>query len=672
MFRAIVKTLYQEMAVLSHWIPVGLSVGILIYFSLNQEPDLIKIVVLMLVMFAAFFWGYQYILLRVFFGLLLAIACGMGAAKWRTDALQTRLLDYPLKNIRLVAQVNCIEQKNNKWRLYLRVRTASKLSLEKSRLRVTLAKSVDVPKVGATITATATLLPFAAPQLPGDYNFRRAAYFEQLTATGQIKAIHHVDDSGHTKIMRHIESMRHWLTVKLNQLLKGEVGGIAAALVTGDRGYISQNTRQAFTDAGLAHLLAISGLHLSLIAGIIFFIIRRCLALSLALAEHFDLKKGAVLMTLPFLIAYLLISGCGVPVLRAFIMVTIIFLGIMLDRQALSIRSVAIAAMLILLIYPESILSASFQLSFAAVVGLVAAFEQRWVPLKSWVSEGQRWRYGVQYLVGIVATTLIATLATAPLSIYIFNRFSLAAVLGNLLAIPFVGFVIMPLLFLSLISLVFGGSLWGFDLLANALQRLIDIAVYVAALPGAALLIPRPSSLFLGLMVGGGLWVCLWRQHWRFYGVVPMVIASGLTCLTPAPFILLPQVGRSIYVFDGQTLSVQVGYTNKYQIDLLQRLLAVKEVKRTTENYRSIIINDTRVTTLLGRQKFFAQLGAPQLVISPDYIKFFNKDLADFFIDRRHLQKQGAHYIEFREQGYRVLTSCYFQGQRPWSEKRCF
>lgn len=514
------------------WWPVGMGLGISLYFSLSHEPWLNYVSILLFISFSEtcivfLFWRHRLIpffLSMTIFSLML----GFAAAKIRTDRLTTPFLMSKIETIKGTGRIIDIEEQPNRHRLTLDnlIFAEEGPNLHKVRLSLPVTRSLGA-SIGDRISFTTSLLPLSDPVSLYGYNFRRQAYFQGIGATGRIKGpVHITEKEGHHLWLA---TTRYHLTQTIRHHLSGQPGEIAAALITGDRAGIDPTIRQAFTDAGLAHILAISGLHLTLVAGLVFLVFRRSLALIPHLAENYPIKKWTAVLGIIATFVYLAISGFGIPGQRAFVMITIVMVGIFLDRNPLSMRLVAIAASVILLFRPESLLSASFQLSFAAVVGLIAAYEGGWAPLREWSLEGGLTRRLVAYGSGLIATTLIATVTTTPYTIAIFNRFTLQTIIGNFLAIPLTSLLIMPAATLSVFSLPFGGCDLFFHILSFGLKYLIHIAQTVSSWPGAAIVVPTPPPTFLGLITLGGLWICFWKQSWRWGGL----ILCSLGCLSP-------------------------------------------------------------------------------------------------------------------------------------------
>jgi len=246
--------------------------------------------------------------------------------------------------------------------------------------------------------------------------------------------------------------------------LPGETGAIAAALMTGDRGGIPQDVTNAMRDSGLAHVLAISGLHMVIMAGTVFWLVRALLALSPSLALRFPIKKWAAAIALLAAAFYLALSGAAVPTVRAWIMMSIFLIAVMLDRPALTMRNVALAALAILIVEPESLFDPSFEMSFAAVIGLVALYE--------WLSRRDRarlrdvspvWRglrFGGGLVFGAAMTTIVAGTAVAPFAVYHFHRMSHFGLMANMIAAPLISLLIMPMAVIALIAMPFGLEAW--------------------------------------------------------------------------------------------------------------------------------------------------------------------------------------------------------------------
>ncbi len=297
--------------------------------------------------------------------------------------------------------------------------------------------------------------------------------------------------------------------------------------------------------AGIAHLLAISGLHLGLVAGTLFFAVRVALALAPPLALRLPGKKIAAALALIGALAYLLLTGATVPTQRAFVMTALMLLAVMVDRNPFSMRLVAWAALVVLLSQPESLLGASFQMSFAAVVALIATYETG-IARRAQAS-GLDGRLAL-YVGGVALTTIVASLATAPLTIYHFGRLATYGVVANLIAVPLTAFWIMPVGLLGLLLLPLGLDGPCFVLMGHGIELMLALAATIADWPGAAAYLARPPIAALTVTVLGGLWLCLWRTGWRRLGLLGVALGGLLMLLERPPDLLIDGRGELVAV----------------------------------------------------------------------------------------------------------------------------
>jgi competence protein ComEC len=424
-------------------------------------------------------------------------------------------------------------------RLLLDRLTIERLTPEATPARVRVVAQgwrVAPPAPGTRIGILAVLAPPAGPVAPGAFDYRRQAFFERLGGTGYALGPGTVlaPPDGAWSSRRRLAALRSDLSNRVRAALPGPTGAVAAALLTGERAAISEAVNQAMRDSGLFHLLSISGLHLSLVAGFVFAIVRGGLALIEPVALRFPIKKWAAFAAIAATALYLGLSGASVPTQRAFLMTTIALVAVVLDRSPFSMRLVTVAAATVLIGAPESLVGASFQLSFAAVVALIAVYEvageRRW-----FARRGGGWRHWVVvWSAGLALTSLVAGTATGIIAAYHFNRVALWGVIANMAAVPLTGVWVMPwgmaaLLLapvgLERLALVPMG--WGIDLI-------LAIADHVASWPLAAFVVPAAPPVSLLVVVLGGLWLCLWRGRVRWLGIVGLVVA-GLVWAAAVP-----------------------------------------------------------------------------------------------------------------------------------------
>ncbi len=331
-------------------------------------------------------------------------------------------------------------------------------------------------------------------------------------------------------------------------VLPGSTGGVASALITGKRGAISEPVKQAFRQSGLQHLLAIAGLHLGLVGGFVFFTIRAGLALIPWVALRYPIKKLAAAATLVVLACYLMLSGAAIPTERAFVMNGLVFAAVLIDRLRISMRICALAAAFVLAVEPESLVGVSFQMSFGAVVALIAVYETYGGRLGHLLHRPSLPGRILGYAGAVVVTTVVVTIGTDPFSIYHFHHVALYSPLANVVAVPLSAMWTLPWGVVTCLLMPFGLERFALVPMGWGIDATIFVAQAVSALPGNVWPMPRLPAAGLVLVALGGLWLCLWRQAWRRWGVV--AIAAGLAgmTLTRPPDIVIADLGRFLAV----------------------------------------------------------------------------------------------------------------------------
>ncbi|MBX9697267.1 MAG: ComEC/Rec2 family competence protein [Alphaproteobacteria bacterium] len=313
-----------------------------------------------------------------------------------------------------------------------------------------------------------------------------------------------------------------------------------------------------------------------------FFFVRRVLSLLPKLALHFPLKKIAALLAWVGTLFYLILCNFAVPASRAFVMISLFFAGVLLDRLALSMRSVAFAASVILLVKPEALIHPSFQLSFAAVTALIAFYEKSSnSPTVSFLQRRFKSKL-LAYCVGLVISSLIATVATTPYIASFFHRITLQSITGNMVGVPMLGFLIMPLLLLFLLSLPFGGSPLIAKALAICLETLKSYVTWVSSLKGAAIPVPMISSFAVSLLTLSLLWMILWKSRWRYYGLVGCVASLLWMLATPQPNVFIDAKRRLIAIKDPlhKTIVVNTLQSARFSREVFKEALGVEKVER--------------------------------------------------------------------------------------------
>ena len=541
----------------SLWLPVLFGAGVAAYFALSIEPPawLAPIWCLASIGLIARFRRH---LAGLLVGAAMAAAgAGFFAIQWRVSLVAAPVIAKRIGPVALTGRVLSVEDREVGYRATIRPATIGRVAADRlpARVRVTVRQAAAAVEPGDWIELRAILSPPPAPSAPGAFDFQRHAWFMRLGAVGfavspprRVAPPAHARDQVGGDFRIGVDRLRRDLSARIRAARPGAAGAVAAALMTGDRGAIPAPVIAAMRDSGLAHLLAISGLHMGLLAGFLFIAVRGALALWEWAALAWPIKKWAAMAALVGAFGYLLLAGATIPTQRAFVMCAIVLVAVMVDRRPISMRLVAWAAVAVLVATPEAVLNVSFQMSFAAVVALVAVYET-WAPTIGRWRRGAGWlRRGAIYLFGVALTTLIAGLATGVFAVYHFNRFVDYGLIANLVAVPVMGFWIMPMAVVTFVALPLGLEQPALAVMGGGIELVIGLARTVSAWPGAVTLTPAWPAAALVAVAAGGLWLCLWRGRWRRLGIFG--IAGGLAVLFVAdrPDILISGDGKLIGV----------------------------------------------------------------------------------------------------------------------------
>ncbi len=529
------------------WLPVALGTGVAAWFLLSTREEWLAAITLaagLALALATLGGGGRWP--RALAWALAAVALGVALAWGRAAWVAHPVLERPTV-LRIVGEVEAIETRpaDGKARATLRLRTLRGVAPPVERVRLTLdADKAGGARPGAILGLRARLMPPPGAALPGAYDFSRTAWFARLGATGT--------PLGAITVLRPgapASPLRQRLAERVRERVGGGAGAIAATLATGDRGAIEEADADAMRRSGLAHLLSISGLHVTAVVGGAVVIVGSLLALWPWLALRITVPLVAAAAGAAAGVGYTLLTGAQVPTIRACVAALIVLGGLMLGREALTLRLVAAGALVVLLLWPETLMGPSFQLSFAAVTVIVALHGSAWMRrLVGRRPEDDRLQRAGRALTGLLLTGLAVEAALMPIALAHFHRSGLLGALANMVAIPLTTFVVMPAeaLALALDTVGLGRPAWA--VAGWGLRALLALAHAVSAWPGSQILVPRVPGAALAAILAGGLWLCLWRTRWRALGVPPIVAGALLTALAPTPDLLVTSDGREIGV----------------------------------------------------------------------------------------------------------------------------
>ncbi|NSX55688.1 ComEC/Rec2 family competence protein [Sulfitobacter sp. 1151] len=533
------------------WVPVFMGIGIAWYFMLPAEPTRFHIglsgafVIAPLVLRLVRLVRISFVMIPfalIAFGLLLgALRANMvaepvlgwryyGAVEGRIIAIDRSQSDVPRLTLDQVILDNVSPE---------RTPTRVRVSLHGEQKYLT-------PKPGMTVILTAHLSPPQGAVEPGGFDFQRMAWFRRLGAVGYTRTPALVLEPARDRSFSlMIARLRQSISQGVQARMPGDAGAFAAAILTGDRSGIGQDALEDLRASNLAHLLAISGLHMGLLTAFVFGAVRFGIALIPAIALRVQAKKVAAVVALAAAAFYLMLSGGSVATERAFIMVAVMLIAILCNRRALTLRAVALAAVIVLVLRPEALMGPGFQMSFAATTALVAVFgairgRDRALPKF------------LRPIFGLIMSSAVAGAATAPFAAAHFNQIAHYGLLANVLTVPLMGAVIIP-------CAVIGGLLWplgldwiAFYIMGLGIEWIIFVADWIAGLDGSLSHVPAPGLVVLPLVTLGGLFVILWRDRTRWVGVVPILGTMVLWAQVERPVVLISESGGLVGVMTPQ------------------------------------------------------------------------------------------------------------------------
>lgn len=537
------------------WLPVGLGLGIVAYFALPSEPaGWIGPAWTLTAVAALRLCGPARLAPYLVAWMVAASGLGFAAAQLRTQLVATPMIAERLGPAEIQGRIVDRETRaDGSQRIVLAELAVPGLSPAATPTQVRLSlnrKHAGEAAIGARVQVRGVLLPASPPLAPGAFDFQRNAFFQGIGAVGfSVAPVQRLaEDAAPWSLSIWLETLRETIGERIRQGIDGPAGPLAAALLIGDRAGIPEPVMAAMRDSGLAHLIAISGLNFALVAGILFFVVRGLLALVEPVALRYPIKKWAAVAAFAGAAFYFLVAGPSPPTERSFLMIGVVLLGVLVDRDAISMRLLAWAAAAILLVLPDALLGASFQMSFAAVMALVAAYEALRGRFSGWRAERGPMGKVALYLGAMILTTVIGSLATGIYAAYHFNRFPLYGLAANMIAVPVTAHWIMPWGMLAFALMPFGLEQWALTPMGWGVGWIIWTAETVAGWPGAVALLPAMPMAALLACSAGLVWLCLWHGRWRAIGLVPIVLGLAAMALVKPPDILVSGDGRMMAV----------------------------------------------------------------------------------------------------------------------------
>lgn len=578
---------------LFHWIPVAMGTGVILYFAAQDEPSpWYPSLLLGICAISAFRLRDSRAAFIVFVGLS-ALWAGFTAAQVRTWRMAAPRIETPMFSA-VSGHIESIDYREQGARMLVRVTSVESLTPQTMpfRIRVTM-RTKPTAVAGDFVTFKARLLPPPEPARPGAYDFGREAFFRSTGAVGSIPG---TITTPAAKEMRNapldlllfaaIDRKRNELTERIVRAYGGQPGAVAAALVTGKRDWIADNTNDALRAAGVYHIVSVSGLHMVLAAGAFFWAVRAILSLFMNLALRLPVKKIAAVIAMAGATAYCLFTGSEVATERSLIMIIVMLGAVLVDRPALSMRNLAISAILVMLREPETVMGPSFQMSFAAVAALIAGAEWHRHKKKDRVEKPNDWlsRFTNHIwlaVAGIIVTTLLATIATAPFAAYHFQRLNPLGLIGNSAALPFVSLIVMPAAVAGVLLWPLGldGPVWW--LMGAGTQPVIGISKAIEAMNGSVTAVFAFSATAILLLAFAICWATLWFTWIRWLFVLPALAGAAIAASAKPPHMFLERSGQGAAFIDDKGRMAILGQPSSFTASFW--LQAAGDLRRTQD-----------------------------------------------------------------------------------------
>jgi competence protein ComEC len=664
-------------------VPVALGFGIIIWNFGGDRAWIAVVCGAVGVLLLAWQLGFQYRVAQVAGYAAVLICIGFAAIMFRSTTVASVPLEKPWIGI-FNARVESIEDVSAREIVrYVLVTDKHAALPPRVRINVTLDQHRAEIQPGAIIQLKARLMPPPGPALPRSYDFARQAWFSGLGATGSaLSAPRLMTPSGGGAAFW--QNQREALAKHIRIAMPEGTGAIGAALLVGSRGAISMEDAEALRNSGMAHLLSVSGLHVTAVVGGAFLLISRLLSLFAFIALRWRVPVLAAAGAAVIAVAYTLLTGAEVPTVRACIAALLILTALAIGREALSLRLLATGACFVLLFWPEALAGPSFQLSFAAVATIIVLHESPLIQrVTSRRDEPLVFRFG-RFLLSLLITGLVIELVLAPIALFHFHKSGLYGAVANIFAIPLTTFFVMPLQILALLfdAIGAGGPFWW--LAGQGVAAINGLAHWVSNAPGAVLALPSMPRWAFAAAVGGGLWLAIIIGKSRLWGAVPLAVGIGAMAMAPRPDMLVTGDGRHLAVVgsDGELVLLRPG-AGDYALSMLTENAALTVEPRAIDDWsdarcskdicsfsvqragRSWVILATRSNYLVPTMELAAACKRADIVISERYLPWACKPRW-FKADRDFLERNGGLAIYFAEA--RVDTVAETSAHQPWSQ----
>ncbi len=669
--------LLRQRGHLSAWVPVCLAIGVGTYFGLGVEPGsgaYASLASAVVGLGAAALWLGER--MRPLFLAVLLIIVGILAAGLRANMVAEPVLGFRYYGAIEGRVIKVDRSQSDKVRL-----TLDRVVLERTpdwrtpaKVRVTLhgKESHITPEPGMLVITTGHLSGPQGPVEPGGFDFQRMAWFQSLGAVGYTRVpvlTLAPAEQGQAGLL--VQRIRRAISQGVQTRMSGDAGAFAAAIMTGDRSGMRREVLGQLRASNLAHLLAISGLHMGLLTGFVFGAMRLVLSLVPMINLRWPIKKIAALVALAAASGYLALSGGNVATERAYIMVAVMLVAILFERRALTLRAVALAAIIVLLRRPEALTGPGFQMSFAATTALVAVFGA----LRYW--DDSNVPAFLRPVLAVLISSFVAGAATAPVAAAHFNQIAHYGLLANMLTVPLMGVLVMPAAVMAAVLYPLGLAWIGLAVMRWGVLWILGVAEWVAGLDGALSHVVTPMPAVLPLFALGMLFLILWQGRLRYAGIGVALISFVLWANTERPAVLISPSGGLVGLLgpEGRAMSKARGdgfaSRNWLENDGDGPLAQAKAFGRVgfsgAKGVRRFEVDGQEFVNLTGKAaegRLAAECLAGIWVIST---ATYDAEGACQMIDARFLEKTGALAIYVEDAGLRLVGAKDQAGDRLWN-----
>ena len=663
---------------LALWLPVFMGTGVLTYYALRFEPagwEGAAIAVPTIVLAVAM-PGLRWLMAP-----MAALTLGFASAQFATARAPPILADLPAHASVLTGTVRAVEALPEGRRVLVEPAAVDDVALARAvRLRLQRKDGQDLA-AGDTIRVRALVRPPAMPSYPGAWDLQRDAFYSGLGASGYaLGAVESTNRALPSRPMQFVQWLRETIAARVIAVIPGAAGAVSVTLLTGESMAIPEADHAAFRDSGLAHLLAVAGLHIGIVMGFALTVARFGFALNEHASLFWPTKKLSALCALAAGGGYMVLTGMHVPIIRSFVMACLFTLAVLADRRPLSVRGLALAAAVLMLVAPQDVPDVSFQMSFSAVLALIAGYEA----LRPWLRRihgKSLWRRFVSHVVALALTSTLAGTASAPFGAYHFGHVQVYFVLANMVAVPLTALWVMPaglialfLMPLHLEALALAPMGWG----AEAVVRVARVS---AALPGATFQVPHIPVWGLCVFSFGLAWLGLWRTRLRLAGVAIMVAGLASPLADRPPDLLVSNDGRLIAVRSGQgaflhqtqggSKFVRDAWAQYWAIGSFQALPAVggPDVDGMRCEAAECLLRPypDRPGAILARGTTHSGFCAQgSVIVSAEPARGLCPRPWPRLVDRFTVWRDGSAAIWLERDGARVVTDRAERGDRPW------